>query len=218
MKFRFAILLTALAILLSACSLSLADDITPPPDYKTPTPAPTVGPIFPANSPDLASGAVIYAEKCAPCHGATGLADGPMVAQLPKPAPAFGKPEVARAGIPANWFTAVTQGKIDALMPPFNSLSEQQRWDVVAYAMSLGTSAAEIEQGKAVYETSCARCHGADGKLAAKANLADQGIMAKLNQNDLVNFINQGVGEMPGLGGQLDETQMFAAAAYVRAF
>jgi mono/diheme cytochrome c family protein len=219
MKFRFTIAFFILAILLSACSLSLAEDITPPPDYKTPTPAPTVGPIFPASPPDLAAGAMIYAQECAPCHGATGLADGPMAPQLPKPAPAFGKPEVARAAIPANWFTAVTEGKIDALMPPFASkLSEQERWNVVAYAMSLGASAAEIEQGKTIYAANCAQCHGVDGKTVAKSDFTNQAMMSKLTQKDIVQFTSQGIGDMPGLGTTLSDADMFAAAAYIRTF
>ena len=47
MKFRFAIII-ALALLtffLSACNFTLAEDITPPPNYVPPTPAPTLGPL-----------------------------------------------------------------------------------------------------------------------------------------------------------------------------
>src|SRR3972149_4859206 len=52
MKFRFAII-AALATLtfLSACNFTLAEDITPPPNYVPPTPAPTLGPLYPAQAP-----------------------------------------------------------------------------------------------------------------------------------------------------------------------
>ena len=134
MKSRLIVLAAVLTFLLSACTLSLAEDITPPPDYQSPTPGPTMSPLFPQSSPSLASGAAIFSEKCAPCHGSLGLGDGPMAAQLQKAPSAIGKPEIGRAAAPANWYTTVTQGNITSFMPPFNgSLSDQERWDVVAY-------------------------------------------------------------------------------------
>ena len=77
-----------------------------------------------------------------------------MAAQLQKQPTALGKPENARAAAPASWFTTVTQGNMQSFMPPFNSkLSDQQRWDVVAYILSLGTTPDEIAKGKTVPKT-----------------------------------------------------------------
>jgi mono/diheme cytochrome c family protein len=219
MKSRFIVLLAIFSILLSSCTLSLAEDITPPPDYKTPTPAPTMSPLFPAQAPDLTTGAAIFATECAPCHGEKGLGDGTMAAQLQKQPTALGKPEMARAAAPANWFTTVTQGNMQSFMPPFNSkLDDQQRWDVVAYAISLGTTPDEIAQGKIVYEANCAQCHGVDGKSSPSVDLTDQAVMAKLTQNDIVGFINKGVGTMPGFGGAIGDADTYAVAAYLRTF
>ncbi len=216
MKLRSVFFFACIMLALSACSL--ADDITPPPGYKSPVPQPTLGALFPANPPDLASGATIFAEKCAPCHGAQGLGDGPQAADLPKKPTALGAPEIARAAIPANWYTIVTQGKIETFMPPFKSLDDQQRWDVVAYAFSLATSSTELAQGKSVYQANCADCHGADGKKSAKSDLSDQARMAKLSLDDLVKVINQGVDAMPAFESQLSIEDRYAAAAYVRTF
>jgi mono/diheme cytochrome c family protein len=217
MKSRFIVLLALFAILLSSCSL--AEDITPPPNYQSPTPAPTMSPLFPANPPDLTSGATIFATECAPCHGEKGLGDGVMAAQLQKPPVALGKPEIARVAAPANWYATVTQGNMQSFMPPFNSkLSDQQRWDVVAYAISLSTSSDDVTKGKAVYEANCAQCHGLDGKAGQQADLTDQALMAKLTQNDIIGFVNKGVGTMPGLGGAIADADVYAVAAYVRTF
>lgn len=220
MKLRLIIFTAVLAFLLSACQLSLAEDITPPPNYQSPTPGPTMSPLFPQTSPNLASGAAIFAEKCAPCHGAKGLGDGPMAAQLQKPPAPIGKPEIGRAGAMANWYSTVTQGNINSFMPPFNSsLSDQQRWDVVAYALSLGGSTpAEAEKGKDIYTTSCVQCHGPSGDLVANSNFTDQALMAKLSQTDIANFINKGVGNMKGFGGLLQDEDIYAVSAYVRTF
>ena len=88
MKLRHTILLAIIAVFLAACNFTLAEDVTPPPIMSPPTPVPTMGPLFPASAPDVANGAAIYVEKCAPCHGDTGLGDGPQgiaiaCAQLP---------------------------------------------------------------------------------------------------------------------------------------
>lgn len=220
MKSRFIVLAALLSILLSACALSLGEDITPPPDYQSPIPGPTMSPLFPQGPPDLASGAAIFAEKCAPCHGETGLGDGPMAAKLQKPPAAIGKPEVGRAAAPANWYTIVTEGNINSFMPPFkDGLSDQQRWDVVAYSLALGgNTASEAKKGQSVYEAQCLKCHGPAGNNPPNANLADQALMAKLTQNDIANFVNKGVRSMPGLGGLIPDADIYAVAAYVRSF
>ncbi|HEY3313345.1 MAG TPA: c-type cytochrome [Anaerolineales bacterium] len=220
MKSRIILLSAVLALLLSACTLSLAEDITPPPNYQSPTPGPTMSPLFPQNPPSLASGAAIFVEKCAPCHGDRGLGDGPNAGQLQTPPTALGKPEIGRMAAPANWYTTVTQGKINSFMPPFTgSLDDQQRWDVVAYAISLGGStSAEAEKGKSVYEANCVKCHGPTGNAVESANFTDQALMAKLTQTDIGNFVNKGVGKMPGFGGLIPDADIFAVAAYVRTF
>jgi mono/diheme cytochrome c family protein len=120
-----------------------------------PAEPPTPAPITPPNTlPDIAAGELIYADKCAACHGPGGLGDGELANELAfAPAP-LGDPEFASAADPLEWYRAVTVGNIDRLMPGFTSLSDQQRWDVVGYALSLGAAseqelAAEIEgQGK----------------------------------------------------------------------
>ena len=131
----------AAGLLISGCSL--AGDITPPPALATAqmalsaelqTPAPLIPP---ATQPDLAAGAIIYAEKCAACHGLQGLGDGELAEGLAfEPAP-LGDPEFARQADPAEWYQVVTIGNLDRLMPGFVSLTDQQRWDVVGYALSL---------------------------------------------------------------------------------
>ena len=130
-------------LLISGCSL--AGDVTPPPALATvqmaaPSDSTTPVPITPPNTqPDLEAGALIYAEKCAACHGPEGLGDGELANGLAfAPAP-LGDPNFARAADPLEWYRAVTIGNLDRLMPGFVSLTDQQRWDVVGYALSLGS-------------------------------------------------------------------------------
>src|SRR5215208_7048447 len=96
MNFRYLILFTTTMMILTACNFTLAEDITPPPNYVPPTPAATLGPLFPAQAPSTVSGAAIFAEKCAACHGETGMGDGEQGIKLNVTVPAFGLPEIAR--------------------------------------------------------------------------------------------------------------------------
>ena len=210
MKFRFAIVfaLAALTFLLSACNFTLAEDVTPPPGYVPPTPAATLGPLFPAQAPSTENGALIFAEKCAPCHGATGLGDGKQGIQLGVTVPAFGLPEIARPASPAQWYTVVTRGNMERFMPPFASLSDQERWDVVAYAMTLHTSEEEIAQGKDLFETNCADCSG--------DFFRDQEKMSALSGVELARIVKQGNDQVPAFGATLSDDEVWAVSAYVR--
>jgi mono/diheme cytochrome c family protein len=206
MKFRYIIPVT-IAILLSACNLTLAEDITPPPGYVSPTPMPTLV-LVPERAPSVANGALIYAEKCAPCHGETGLGDGEQGMQLGVPVKPFGLPEVARPASPAQYFTVVTRGNIERLMPPFNSLNDQQRWDVIAYALTLHTTPEQVEQGKQLFESNCKDC-----STDFFRNLAN---MSKLSAVEIARLIREGNDDVPAFGINLSDDGLWAVAAYLR--
>ena len=208
MKPRIPFLLTAAALLLSACNFTLAEDVTPPPNYVSPTPAPTMGPLYPAQAPSTENGAAIFVEKCAPCHGATGLGDGPQGIQLGVTVPAFGLPEIARPASPAQWYTTVTQGNMERFMPPFASLSDQERWDVVAYAMTLHTNKEEIAKGQELFDANCANC--------STDFFKDQSKMSGLSEVELARIIKQGNDDIKAFGSNLSEDDVWAVAAYLR--
>lgn len=225
------IILTLLVGLgLSGCGLSLAEDVTPPPNYRPPTPAEEqpveLKTVFPIVPPDPAQGEAIYVEKCLPCHGETGMGDGPQAANLPNPAAPLGDPALARASRPVDWYQVVTVGNLERFMPGFTqSLNDRQRWDVVAYTTTLSTTKAELAQGKVIYEQNCASCHGltgaGDGEKAAglqsrPASWTDQSTLAALSADSMVALVLNGKGEMPAYRDQLDEDQAYAAAAYIR--
>jgi mono/diheme cytochrome c family protein len=210
MKFRFAIIvaLTALAFLLSACNFTLAEDVTPPPGYVPPTPAPTMGPLFPAQSPSTENGGLIFAEKCAGCHGATGLGDGEQGIQLGVPVPAFGLPEVARPASPAQWYTMVTRGNMERFMPPFMSLDDQERWDVVAYAMTLHITEEDTAKGKELFEANCKNC--------STDFFKDQAKMSALSEVELARIIKEGNDQIPPFGATFSDDDLWTVTAYLR--
>ena len=206
MKFRIITLIILTAIL-SACNMSLAEDVTPPPGYIPPTPMPTLV-LVPPQTPNVANGEAIFFEKCAPCHGDTGLGDGAQGIQLGVPVPAFALADVARPASPAGWYTTVTRGKIERFMPPFASLNDQQRWDVVAYVMTLHTSEEEIQKGKELFEANCPNCSTDFYK--------DQSKMAELSTVALARIVRLGNDEVQAFGENLSDDDMWAVAEYLR--
>jgi mono/diheme cytochrome c family protein len=222
---RFFVLLT-----LSACSFSLAEDITPPPGAEIPVEVPThpslSGPLYPLVQPDSSAGYPIYIDKCATCHGITGLGDGSMAGQLPVPAPALGADEVASLSSPAEWYAIVTQGNLERRMPPFNSLTDRQRWDVIAYLYSLSSTPEIIAQGESLYQANCVSCHGeqgdgggpdAAGLSAHPTDFTDQEFMAGISGEHLFQVISDGKSpDMPAFGEKLSPDERWALAAYLR--
>ena len=205
MKIRHALILTAIVTLLAACNFTLAADITPPPGYVEPTPMPTLGALYPASAPDIANGKIIYTEKCAPCHGTGGLGDGQQGKQLPVTVAAFALPETAHKATPAQWFTVVSQGNLDRFMPPFASLNDQQKWDVVAYAFTFHMTDEQVESGKGLFEAKCAECH-ADGFTTE--------FMAGKSADNITFAISNGYKDMPAI--DMPEEDAYAIASYLR--
>lgn len=225
---KLAFILILLALILSACNLSLAADITPPPGYQAPAVMPQAQPqsvaFYPLVAPNPGAGAEIYAEKCAPCHGTSGLGDGERAADLPNPVTPLGTVEVARLATPVEWYTIVTQGNLERFMPPFPSLNDRQRWDVVAYALTLNPDAQQVEKGQAIYQADCASCHGETGKGDGPSaggltlpDFSDQEFMAARSTNDFYQAISNGVEPgMPAFAEQLSEDERWALTAYLR--
>ncbi|RPI80972.1 MAG: hypothetical protein EHM41_21620 [Chloroflexi bacterium] len=212
-----------LAFLLSACSFSLAEDITPPPGLQqqvvesSPVPVSTEA-LFPLVAPDPENGAAIYAQSCAPCHGETGLGDGSQAAELPNPPAPLGDLEFARSSSPAEWYTMVTRGNLDRFMPPFNSLTDSQRWDVVAYSFSLSAPPEAMAEAGELFQANCASCHGEDGSGTQDgSDLTDLEQSAAQTSEDFYQIISQGLDSMPGFEDELSDAERWSLADFTRA-
>ncbi len=222
-KITLNILFTVIsALIIAGCGLSLAQDVTPPPNAQSFTaqdsPAASES-IFPLVPPDPVQGGGIYLEKCAPCHGPTGLGDGPQAAQLPVPVSPIGDPALARQERPVDWYNLVTKGNLERYMPGFSSLDDRQRWDVVAYALTLSMDPDAIEKGRVVYQTYCQDCHGAsgEGSTVAPSWVEDATRLAQHSLEELITITGEGFNDMPGFSSMLSREEIEAAASYIRA-
>lgn len=222
---RFLIFSTFL-IFAAACS-SLAGDITPPPGYQYVPPPPTQDvTYYPSVAPDPVKGQAIYTEKCQPCHGDQGLGNGPDANGLPNPVSPIGTAELARDAKPSDWYKVVAEGRIDRYMPPFQSLTERQRWDAIAYAFSLSTSPEIVTQGQKLFQANCSTCHGdtglGDGSDAVNftdgvPSLADQMTMAKLSKTELFDAMaHPDNSNVPDVVSGLSEDDRWAITDYLR--
>jgi mono/diheme cytochrome c family protein len=221
--------LILLSLLASGCNFSLAGDVTPPPNY-TPQPSGqsgqpvSVSTAFPLLPPDPANGAEIYVAKCLPCHGQSGMGDGPQAANLPSRPAEIGNAEFARKSRPADWYSTVTDGNLEKFMPGFSgSLDDRQRWDVVAYVYTLSASADQLDQGKTLYTQKCAECHGDSGrgdgpKASSQQNMEDwvkQDRLAQLSAVSMDAVITAGKGSMQAFT-DLSQDQRWALTDYIR--
>src|SRR5690606_20230645 len=91
------------------------------------------------------------------CHGTEGRGDGPLIGEGPnmianRPRD-FTDPTTTQEQTPLEWFTIITEGQLDRLMPPWkDALSESERWAVALYTYTLHYTPEQLEAGQALWE------------------------------------------------------------------
>ena len=160
---------------------------------------------YPKTLPSLAVGKQVYDENCAQCHGVTGKGDGPGRETMnPKnPAPAnFTDLERMASLSPFKAFNTATFGVEGTAMASFAALSEEQRWQVAFYVLSLRFSADSARAGAALLQSK-----NVPGDLTTVATLAtssNEQLLEKLDPytgeesqaNDALAYLRRGVLEM----------------------
>jgi hypothetical protein len=137
------------------------------------------------------------------------MGDGEMVGSLSFPPTALADPEVARAASPERWYEIVTRGNLDRLMPPFSTLSDQERWDVVGFALSMSTDPEQLAKAEALFEASCLECHSPP--------TVDSHYFQSNSVAEIAALISQGRGsQMPAFGSELEVDERTTLATYVQ--
>ncbi|MGB5531547.1 MAG: c-type cytochrome [Acidimicrobiia bacterium] len=149
------------------------------------------------------SGAAVFAESCAACHGPSGgdLVDHSLTD--------FELTSVISRGVGS--------------MPGYASrLSSDQLAAVVAYLSSLGANASDAtsagdETGgidaAALYTRYCSTCHGAHGQGSRNGPVAG----TSLSRDELIAVTTDGLGSMPGYSGRMTAEEIEAVAEFVLA-
>jgi len=181
---------------------------------------------LPAKPLSIAEGARVYAANCASCHGARGLGDGPAGLKLTPRPPAIGTSEMASVS-PATMFRKISVGVTGTAMPAFSpALTDDQRWNVVAYLATLRRTATEIAEGEGLYVQGCVECHGmggaGDGTVARALSklppdLATIAWQAERSDSQIAIAVSAGKAGTPmPPSSHLTPAQVKAVVAYIR--
>jgi high-affinity iron transporter len=92
---------------------------------------------YPSVVPNLSRGQSLYEENCSKCHGLEGDGKGPESEELDPPPRSFQDPRMNQLA-PHQIFNALTFGVEGTDMPShLESLSDQERWDIAFFVMTL---------------------------------------------------------------------------------
>ncbi len=114
-------------------------------------------PAVPLSTPDLQLGSTLYQEQCVSCHGVSGAGDGPLAAGLDPPPIAFTDPDRASSRSPLALYQATSLGVPGTSMPPFDQLSEQERWALAYYVSTLSNDPAMRAEGETLWQADASR-------------------------------------------------------------
>ncbi len=159
-------------------------------------------------------GGRLFIDNCAACHGRHGTGNE-----------ALGAPNLTDAdwlygGSGEAILTSIRDGR-NGVMPPWASLGEDNVKNLAQYVLSLSGAphdAAKAAAGAPLFST-CAACHGADGKgnpAMGAPNLTDRTWLYGGSVADIERTIGEGrQGHMPSWQPRLSDDDMRVLAAYV---
>jgi mono/diheme cytochrome c family protein len=167
---------------------------------------------YPPRPPSASLGQPLYQTHCASCHGADGKGVVPGARN-------FNDLDYMRGETPAVFYGVVTEGRGE--MPSFrDTLTSDERWDVVFYTWRFSTNADMLALGKSLFDANCAACHGIDGtgKVLGAADFTDLRFVDDRAPRDFYLTVTQGKGSMPAWQGRLSQEERWAVIDYLRTF
>jgi high-affinity iron transporter len=178
---------------------------------------------------DVAEGKTLYERTCASCHGISGMGNGAAGRGMNPAPPAIGDAATMRDVTPALMYRIVSVGIAGTPMVGYaNTLSADQRWNIVAYLMSLRSTPAQLAEGEGLYTQRCMQCHGAlgtgDGVYARALSQipADIGSLAwhaARHDAQLAEAVKLGVpGTVMPASPEMTPKQLENVVAYLRTF
>lgn len=106
--------------------------------------------VVPRTAPSLQGAAQLFQENCSACHGTQGFGDGPNAAGL-QPAPAnFHDHERQQYRSVFSLYNTISLGVAGTAMPAFDSLSNEQRWQLAFFVSNFFANDAERAKGEAI--------------------------------------------------------------------
>lgn len=140
-------------------------------------------PLAPAVAPDLNRAAMIYALRCAACHGASGHGDGPNAASLDPPPIAFSDADRARQRSVFGLYQVIGQGLDGTAMPSFSDLPSEDRWGLAFYVGQFAFDPTLAEKGRKIW-TSDEKLRARFPDLKAVTETTSRDLAADLGKTD----------------------------------
>lgn len=160
-------------------------------------------------------GKVLFEDDCAACHQRSGKGNVQLGA------PNLTDQDWLYGGSGKDIATSIHDGR-NGVMPPWSSLGEQNVKNLAQYVLSLSGSPHDAKMAAAaepMFKTTCAACHGPDGKgnpALGAPNLTDHIWLHGGTLADIETSIRDGrQGHMPNWDKRLSEQQIHVLAAYV---
>jgi cytochrome c oxidase cbb3-type subunit 3 len=161
-----------------------------------------------------AIGQKLFLNNCAQCHAsdAGGSRGFPNLADH----------DWLWGGDPKSIQTSIAEGRT-GVMPPFGqALGADGVQDVAHYVMSLSGGAADsirVAKGKPIFASTCAACHGAEGKgnpLLGAPNLSDRIWLHGSGETTIIETVSRGrTSQMPAHKDLLSPAQIHLLTGYV---
>lgn len=210
-KFKRLLTVCLSVAALTACTLA-TEPVPAGPIETGPLPGEEVAlAAIPSEQPDLENGEMIFAERCAACHGPQGAGDGELAEQIREQGGRVGNltdPDLVYSKSPQEWYSITTNGNIQALMPPWEeALSEQERWDVTYYLYTLSLTDDAVATGQAIYE---GQFDAEFGPMGEDAPFSELELQAELSREEIIEEYFSDI--------DLDLEERQALAAYVQTF
>ncbi len=153
---------------------------------------------YPQNHPSFRAGMDLYERNCAQCHGVLGAGNGPLAPNLNPPPTSFTDGNAIGGLSPFKVYNTMSFGIEGTAMSSFKNFSEDDKWNVAFYVLSLRFDQNESKEGGKIFKA--ANISGSIEELKTLASLSDDELSDKVNpyvRNDkdltsLVAFLRRG--------------------------
>ncbi|OQK18540.1 hypothetical protein AU255_12210 [Methyloprofundus sedimenti] len=175
----------------------------------------------------LTKGEALYLRNCADCHGWEGRGNGPAAEYIDVATPVLQNSQLLN--------NQSEQQFVDWVLNPTSKLqvtdkagpqTNTEASALLAYLRKQpGINWAQTEAGQETYDQLCANCHGlyghGDGSFSAEMpvpmpDLSTASYQNQYNDQELLSFISQGKGAMPGFDEVLSAQEIREVLAFVR--
>ena len=158
---------------------------------------------LPKTALDLSGGRQLYEANCASCHGTGGAGNGPASRGMNPAPPAIGDAASMHDVSPATMYRVISVGIGGTPMPGYGgTMTPEQRWNIVAYLLSLRASPRQVAEGEGLYAQGCVTCHGTlgagDGPVARSltrlpGDIGSLGFQAGRSDQELGKVVAEGL-------------------------